>query len=68
VPCEAAVPVRVQPVPAVPHPLREAVARLLAPLLVPLVVVAHWGGEPAVPLALLRSRLSFSAAMASSTS
>ena len=43
-----------------PHPLRA----LAAPLLAPAVLVVHLVLEAAVPLQLLRSRRSFSAAMA----
>ena len=49
---------------AVPHPLREPVA----PLLAPLAVVVHRVVESAAPLPLLLSRPSSSAAMARSTS
>jgi hypothetical protein len=49
---------------AVPRPLREPVA----PLLAPLVVVVHRVVEPAVPLPLLLSRPSSSAATARITS
>ena len=71
---EAQLPVPAGPlVPAAPHSLRESVAPLLAQLLVlvPLVparvpVVAHLVVEPEV-LLHLRSRPSFSAAMARSS-
>ena len=53
-----------RPVPAVPHPLREPEAPL--PARVPVVV--HRVVAPAVPVQLLLSRPSSSAAMARSTS
>ena len=53
-----------RPVLAVPHPLREPVA----PLLAQLPVLVHRVVEPAAPVELLLSRQSSSAAMARITS